>query len=124
MKVTHLKNGAKIHKTQFNAWLKALRSGEYKQTGGSLNDYDGFCCLGVACDVLSFTKNYDSKGWITGGLPEDQYYAPKWLKDIDRDFQRRTGRRLSVLNDNEVLDFLGIADSLQAVYIEGVLEDE
>lgn len=32
-------------------WLEALRSGEYKQTTGSLHDSTGFCCLGVLCDL-------------------------------------------------------------------------
>lgn len=39
-------------------WVKALRSGEYKQTQGSLQHTkevhegpEGFCCLGVLCDV-------------------------------------------------------------------------
>ena len=32
-------------------WVKALRSGEYKQTTGQLRKDDGYCCLGVACDL-------------------------------------------------------------------------
>ena len=32
-------------------WLEALRSGEYKQTTGNLQNSDGFCCLGVLCDL-------------------------------------------------------------------------
>ena len=32
-------------------WLTALRSGKYKQTNGALKDKQGFCCLGVLCDV-------------------------------------------------------------------------
>lgn len=36
-------------------WVAALRSGEYKQVTGNLRKGDGFCCLGVACDV--FLKN-------------------------------------------------------------------
>jgi len=33
-------------------WVKALRSDEYKQTKGSLRNADGFCCLGVLCDLV------------------------------------------------------------------------
>lgn len=34
-------------------WIKALRSGEYKQgMGGLRNTEDEFCCLGVLCDVV------------------------------------------------------------------------
>lgn len=32
-------------------WLDALRSGKYQQTDGYLHIDDGFCCLGVACDI-------------------------------------------------------------------------
>ena len=32
-------------------WVKALRSGEYKQTRGQLRQGDAYCCLGVACDL-------------------------------------------------------------------------
>ena len=34
------------------AWVKALRSGEYEQCRARLHDGKGFCCLGVAIDVL------------------------------------------------------------------------
>lgn len=33
------------------AWVAALRSGERKQTKGKLRSADGFCCLGVLCDL-------------------------------------------------------------------------
>lgn len=32
-------------------WVAALRSGKYRQTVGTLEDAEGFCCLGVACRV-------------------------------------------------------------------------
>jgi hypothetical protein len=32
-------------------WVKALRSGKYRQTAGKLQDYKGYCCLGVLCEV-------------------------------------------------------------------------
>ena len=33
------------------AWVKALRSGDYQQTRHALRRDNGFCCLGVACDL-------------------------------------------------------------------------
>jgi hypothetical protein len=38
-------------------WIEALRSGEYQQTRSVLHDDNGFCCLGVLCDVAM--KNWD-----------------------------------------------------------------
>lgn len=34
-------------------WVEALRSGMYNQDKRALRTEDGFCCLGVLCDVLS-----------------------------------------------------------------------
>lgn len=51
-------------------WLKALRSGKYKQAESALHTFDGkvhrFCCLGVACDVLGMTARdpmVEREGW-------------------------------------------------------------
>jgi hypothetical protein len=51
-------------------WLDALRSGQYKQTVGRLKDSEGYCCLGVLCDVLkgdlgSEWGDADLKGYDT-----------------------------------------------------------
>lgn len=40
-------------------WVAALRSGEYKQTQGRLQENDCYCCLGVACDL--FIKEHPDK---------------------------------------------------------------
>jgi hypothetical protein len=32
-------------------WAAALESGEYQQTKGVLRDPNGFCCLGVLCNI-------------------------------------------------------------------------
>lgn len=32
-------------------WLKNLRNGEYTQAKDTLKSKDGFCCLGVLCDM-------------------------------------------------------------------------
>jgi len=37
-------------------WIAALLSGNYKQTIGCLRNLDGFCCLGVACDIIDKTQ--------------------------------------------------------------------
>lgn len=32
-------------------WLEKLESGEYDQTSGELRNDEGYCCLGVLCEV-------------------------------------------------------------------------
>jgi hypothetical protein len=42
-----------MKKKYADAWIAALRSGEYKQGKGNLRDMDNkFCCLGVLCDIV------------------------------------------------------------------------
>ena len=40
-------------------WLSALRSGDYKQTRQYLHKEDGFCCLGVLCDLYGKEHNVE-----------------------------------------------------------------
>lgn len=40
-------------------WVKALRSGEYKQGFRALRRGDAFCCLGVLCDIFAKEKGLD-----------------------------------------------------------------
>lgn len=49
-------------------WLKALRGGEYQQGRNALVQTDpkygeGFCCLGVLCDLIENDKNRPGRGW-------------------------------------------------------------
>lgn len=40
-------------------WIKALRSGKYLQTSGKLMDQNGFCYLGVLCDLYLQEKRLE-----------------------------------------------------------------
>ena len=40
-------------------WLSSLRSGDYKQTRQYLHKEDGFCCLGVLCDLYGKEHNVE-----------------------------------------------------------------
>ena len=40
-------------------WVDALRSGEYQQTQRRLHDENGFCCLGVLCDLYGKENNVE-----------------------------------------------------------------
>ena len=42
-------------------WLSALRSGDYKQTKSCLHKGDGFCCLGVLCDLYGKENDVEWK---------------------------------------------------------------
>lgn len=50
-------------------WVTALRSGEYQQTAGRLQDDTGYCCLGVLCDLHAKSV---SQNWHRGA--DGEYY--------------------------------------------------
>jgi hypothetical protein len=54
----------------FNKWIAALRSGEYSQDRGALRTDDGFCCLGVLCDVMGAEWEYSREDGYFANLPD------------------------------------------------------
>lgn len=50
--------------------MKALRSGEYKQTKGRLKTEEGFCCLGVLCDL--YLKEQSEEWKSSDFIEEDE----------------------------------------------------
>jgi len=93
-------------------WLKALRSGDYKQTKGELVSDGRYCCLGVACKVAGFSDDYicldstmmslrgnESKGLrVTNSIPRTLY-----------EFDSHTDVKLMGMNDSEGKSFKEIA---------------
>lgn len=65
-------------------WLRALRSGRYKQGQNRLRtNKDGFCCLGVLCDVYNkglkrsqWRQTVDFKEWAFGKAMEESSLPP------------------------------------------------
>jgi hypothetical protein len=109
-----------INLEQFEVWIEALRSGNYPQTKSTLQDEVGFCCLGVACHVLipDNLRNKDNNGRLVGpGPASSQQNAPDWLKNINMDFDDKTGHTLFYYNDELRLPFRKIADILENTYL-------
>ena len=56
-------------------WIDALRSGEYPQGQSKLYSGDGFCCLGVLCDI--YAKEVGDSSWVKKD-PSKSDYEDKW----------------------------------------------
>jgi hypothetical protein len=59
-------------------WVKALRSGEYKQGNMRLRSGDEFCCLGVACDLYGARNG---KKWQGNYFMGNNARLPEAVKD-------------------------------------------
>lgn len=120
-------------KVQFRAWLEALRSGNYSQTRHRLQDEDGYCCLGVACEIVipknlqvrytqyELEENSDLEcelGNLSGCLPQEyQENCPEWLAQVNDAYAKRNGlNSLVARNDNDKWSFTQIADSLEETF--------
>jgi hypothetical protein len=66
-------------------WIEALRSGEYAQGRLALRTDDGYCCLGVLCDLAA-------KAGVVEWLGDDEDEEPwdgKYLCYAPDDFNER-----------------------------------
>lgn len=105
-------------------WVKALRSGEYKQTQSQLHDDTGFCCLGVLCDL--HRKKTKKVGWKNKG---DSLGTKKYL-DADGVLPRKvmkyynikdpSGRMGYLIDDINLADLNDSGKSFK--YIANVIE--
>ncbi len=80
-------------------WVKVLISGKYKQITGHLKTDEGYCCLGVACDLYGKEKGIKWRKNLflsqEGLLPDK---VKKWLGLKTRDGEYK-GADLTEKND-------------------------
>ena len=101
-----------MKKSWATKWVKALRSGKYKQAKNKLKAEDGHCCLGVLCTLTRYKNNYTQmKDFPTFGT--NQVLPHKIVKLVGMKTSRGAvdGITLTSLNDtgknfNEIADFI------------------
>ena len=121
-------------------WIGALRSGKYEQGSEKLRSPNGYCCLGVLCDLYVKENNkewnfngYDEDGDETNPHPMDYWcfdgeyeFLPQSVMDWaklylrnpilrvdDNDEMFEFNEEVSTLND-EGYSFSEIADLIEA----------
>lgn len=104
------------NKANVKKWVKALRSGKFKQCYERLFDGKRYCCLGVACVLAGMKPNkYNSFGNSASSfLPLE---ARKWL-GIKRSDPRIGERGAVTLNDGLGFTFKQIADEIEEHGVE------
>lgn len=133
------------NKERIKLWVKALRSGKYKQGHNFLQCESGHCCLGVACEVaiqngleISVIKKNDPSN-----SPNDFYIQYNGTGDVlptvvaewfglherpfvyknKQDAQRSIDIPLDALNDDEMLSFKQIAYIIETNFIKETYKD-
>lgn len=97
-----------------NRWVKALRSGQYEQTQGTLRNYQGFCCLGVLCDIME-PEGWDrevDEHWGCADMPDESLLIKAGLME-PIPLTNYVPTELSEMNDKGK-SFAEIADWIEA----------
>jgi hypothetical protein len=107
-------------------WVAALRSGKYDQTRRVLSNSEGYCCLGVLCDIapkavgkwVESTDINKSRNFVS--TTKDQSVARPTTKVVEwAGLKNRLGKHdgmkscLATMNDNGA-SFTVIADIIEA----------
>lgn len=105
-------------------WVTALRSGEYTQTTENLRRDDGYCCLGVLCDL--YTKETGNGTWESDTqytfefMYKEENDTPSCVNlDLPPIVRKWAGitnvfeEELVILNDDEGFTFNQIADVIE-----------
>lgn len=100
------------------AWIAALRSGEYAQGNLSLHPAGKFCCLGVAHDLL--VKRGEAK-WSKDRSEGGVHVLDEYLPDDEAAlFGLKRSHMESLAKANDAGDsFAYIADRIEAVILNG-----
>ena len=118
------------NKENLREWVKALRSGEYEQTTGALRRGDGYCCLGVACDISGLGEWRDKPDmaesfYVIGDRPGESATLPRdvreWLgvESANPNLLDEHGNRhisAAFLNDTKGYTFDQLADAIERTY--------
>jgi hypothetical protein len=87
-------------------WIDALRSGWYDQGSEKLRSVQGYCCLGVLCDL--YTQETKMVGWEFRGLDENTHQTTDyWYFDGESEFLPESVKEwagLPVANPNVRVD--------------------
>lgn len=127
-----------------DAWIVALRSGEYVQARSVLANVGGLCCLGVQAVLCGIQKPQEGKYGLEWEDTSYEHLPPKWTVDKlnlpqkyaahptnitgtvyvdatqeETDCLLSEGGRISVtiLNDSLHLSFDEIADRLEETFL-------
>lgn len=78
-------------------WIRALRSGRYKQTQNQLHDGKAYCCLGVLCRVVG--AKYQNRAFHWNGYSERGILPDKLRRELKITPSQED--RLTIMNDGD-----------------------
>lgn len=104
----------KLDPADKDLWLKALRSGEYKQGQTALRRGDEYCCLGVLCEVKGVRRQpmVEGSDLYEYSSGEGNIGSTGWIPDDVMTFPRKVQLDLADMNDRGTT-FVKIANYIE-----------
>ncbi len=108
------------HVQKINEWIKALRSKKYYQINYNLRTEDGYCCLGVGCDVIDGTAWHmcsspiESYSYIYRNGKEEKKFMPESIYK-QYGLTEYLVKFMATMNDMHRKNFEFIADFLEVI---------
>ena len=89
-------------------WIKALRSGQYKQGQGALYRNGRYCCLGVLCRVMETRIKKDSGMLSDAALEKAQLTDGQHnrLSDLNDGYSTSSGKAMSSKAFDKIADWI------------------
>lgn len=110
------------NKKNIKLWVKALRSGKFKQGTGALRDEKGrYCCLGVAqACYRKYTNCHDLGYTASDGCAKYSLHkrVAQWLGIEDYDPHVSRDKKAFEANDFDMWTFEKIADEIERYYLK------
>jgi hypothetical protein len=110
-----------VKRALFNAWISALRSGNWRQGRYQLESRDGhFCCLGVLIRNDRWSK-FERRAHPASGIMFRDREGVQFYAHPSLDYQQQAGIdndlvcRLIDMNDLHEKTFVEIADYLESI---------
>jgi len=99
-------------------WVAALRSGKYEQTTGQLKNSEGFCCLGVLCEISKTETGFGiSENCDENGGDEDICFTIQQWAELPLDsgavVNIKDKSRSLISHNDDGITFLEIADAIE-----------
>lgn len=95
------------------AWINALRSGEYNQGREKLRGADGFCCLGVLCDLYAKEHNteWDFRSYDERSGEENPQQYDYWYFEDQSEFLPESVMKWAELETNNPVVRVDVEDN-------------
>lgn len=102
-------------KLNVETWVAALKSGTYPQAKKALKNEDGYCCLGVLCEINK-VPFIDGSGYqFPNGRTSNGMSSGEWFEEMTGLSFDDAGRLICINDDDDSVTFAHVIADIEAM---------